>query len=185
MEANNIDLHEAENTAPDGGTENHAYVSPTDGEGAQGHDGGSNQSFTLKHLGEVRTVGRDEVIALAQKGLDYDRIRGRYGEASNRQGVMAAPEDETAAKRRAEILEFFEEYGTEVDPRTIPAEVWRAVAGGRTLLAAYQAWELKKLRLESQAAQKATENKSRSAGSRSSLDGVKPRDAITEDWYNG
>jgi len=61
----------------------------------------------------------------------------------------------------------------------------KSVAGGRTLLAAYQAWELKKLRLESRAAQKTTENKSRTAGSRSSLDGVKPRDPITEDWYNG
>jgi hypothetical protein len=110
---------------------------------------------------------------------------GGGSETPDRDGRTAAPEDETAAKRRAEILEFFEEYGTDVDPRTIPPEVWQAVAGGRTLLAAYQAWELKKLRLENRAAQKATENKSRSAGSRSSLDGVKPRDAITEDWYKG
>lgn len=33
--------------------------------------------FTLKHLDDVRTVSRDEVIALAQKGLDYDRIKGK------------------------------------------------------------------------------------------------------------
>ena len=137
MEENNIDLNEAEDTAPDGGAENRA---------------------------------------------DADR---EGGEASAGPGGMTAPEEETAAKRRAEILEFLEEYGTEVDPRTIPAEVWQSVAGGRTLLAAYQAWELKKLRLESRAAQKTTENKSRTAGSRSSLDGVKPRDPITEDWYNG
>ena len=34
--------------------------------------------FELKHLDETRTVGRDEVIALAQKGMDYDRVREKY-----------------------------------------------------------------------------------------------------------
>ena len=33
----------------------------------------ADQRFTLKHLDEVREVSRDEVIALAQKGMDYDR----------------------------------------------------------------------------------------------------------------
>lgn len=37
--------------------------------------GETDQSFELKHLDEVRKVGRDEVITLAQKGLDYDHIR--------------------------------------------------------------------------------------------------------------
>lgn len=36
--------------------------------------------FELKHLDETRTVSRDEVITLAQKGLDYDRIRTKYDE---------------------------------------------------------------------------------------------------------
>lgn len=35
----------------------------------------ADQTFTLKHLDEVKEVNRDEVITLAQKGLDYDRIR--------------------------------------------------------------------------------------------------------------
>lgn len=39
-------------------------------------DKASDQKFTLKHLDEVREVGRDEVVELAQKGMDYDRIRG-------------------------------------------------------------------------------------------------------------
>jgi hypothetical protein len=33
----------------------------------------ADQRFTLKHLDEVREVSREEVIALAQKGMDYDR----------------------------------------------------------------------------------------------------------------
>ena len=36
--------------------------------------------FELKHLDETRTVSRDEVITLAQKGMDYDRIRTKYDE---------------------------------------------------------------------------------------------------------
>lgn len=40
-----------------------------------------DQAFELKHLDEVRTVGRDEVIELAQKGMDYDRVREKYDAA--------------------------------------------------------------------------------------------------------
>ena len=36
-------------------------------------DESADQRFRLKHLGEETEVGREEVIALAQKGLDYDR----------------------------------------------------------------------------------------------------------------
>lgn len=31
--------------------------------------------FELKHLGETKQVSREEVVRLAQKGMDYDRIR--------------------------------------------------------------------------------------------------------------
>ena len=51
-----------------------------DGEGAGESETKSetqtaDQQFELKHLGELKTVSRDEVITLAQKGMDYDRIR--------------------------------------------------------------------------------------------------------------
>ncbi len=35
----------------------------------------SEEKFSLRHLGITREVGRDEALSLAQKGLDYDRIR--------------------------------------------------------------------------------------------------------------
>ncbi len=145
---------------------------------------GSDQSFTLKHLGEVTTVGRDEVIALAQKGLDYDRIRGKYEQASAELSRAGVPEYAPAARRQSEIREFLAEYGDGINPNTIPREVWQSVAGGKTLLAAYQTWELNKLRADNKAAQKSNENKARSAGSRFSLGNVKPRDAIADDWYD-
>lgn len=37
--------------------------------------GSADEQFTLKHLGETKNYNRDEVTTLAQKGLDYDRIR--------------------------------------------------------------------------------------------------------------
>jgi hypothetical protein len=46
-------------------------------EGPGKQTGGAQEPgiFTLKHLDEVRTVGRDEVVRLAQQGMDYDRVR--------------------------------------------------------------------------------------------------------------
>lgn len=38
----------------------------------------ADQSFELKYLGEVKTVSKDEAVVLAQKGMDYDRLRGKY-----------------------------------------------------------------------------------------------------------
>lgn len=40
-----------------------------------------DQLFELKHLDETKSVGREEVIALAQKGMDYDRVRQKYDAA--------------------------------------------------------------------------------------------------------
>jgi hypothetical protein len=47
-------------------------------EGNPGPDGPkADQSFKLKYLGRELDVSRDELITLAQKGRDYDRIRSR------------------------------------------------------------------------------------------------------------
>lgn len=39
------------------------------------------KAWELRHLGEVKTVDEAGMIALAQKGLDYERIRGKYDES--------------------------------------------------------------------------------------------------------
>ena len=41
---------------------------------------GTDQFFDLKVLGEDRRLSRDEMIAAAQKGLDYDRVKNKYAE---------------------------------------------------------------------------------------------------------
>ncbi|MBP5461186.1 MAG: hypothetical protein J6Y20_03580 [Lachnospiraceae bacterium] len=63
----------------------------------------SDQAFELKHLDETRTVNREEVIALAQKGMDYDRIRGKLEEL---RGLEAqASQNESYAEFVKELAE--------------------------------------------------------------------------------
>ena len=54
------------------------------------------ETFELKHLDEVRNVSREEVITLAQKGMDYDRIKQRldgYAEIKAQAQARAPYED--------------------------------------------------------------------------------------------
>lgn len=39
------------------------------------------KTWTLRHLGDEKTVNEQEITALAQKGLDYDRVREKYDAA--------------------------------------------------------------------------------------------------------
>ena len=43
----------------------------------------ADQYLELKHFDEVRKVTKEEAKALAQKGMDYDRIRGKLAEAES------------------------------------------------------------------------------------------------------
>lgn len=68
----------SENTGADG--------NPQQGEGsettqAQQPPADAPKTWTLNHLGESRTVGEADMVVLAQKGLDYDRIRTKYDES--------------------------------------------------------------------------------------------------------
>lgn len=42
----------------------------------EGREEADQPTFDLKYMGEIKTVGREEVVTLAQKGLNYDRILG-------------------------------------------------------------------------------------------------------------
>jgi len=130
----------------------------TDGEGeggktpegeGKGDEGNPDQgdTFTLKHLGEEKSVSRDEVVALAQKGMDYDRIREKWDAvkddipklrgyekflttlAESRDGDIDALMDETMtqilmsrAKARGETLEASAAAAQAVRMRLTPAE---------------------------------------------------------------
>lgn len=94
---------EAEEAPPGDGT-----VRP--GEGAPGE----GEGFELKHLGETYTVPREKVIELAQKGLDYDRVRAKL---------------EAARDELAEIRSWMSEVSGGKPPEEFREEVTaRAVA---------------------------------------------------------
>lgn len=61
----------------------------------------ADQRFTLKHLDEVKEYSREEVVTLAQKGLDYDRIRQKLSEK------------ETAEKQNKDVIAFVDELAKE------------------------------------------------------------------------
>lgn len=79
------DIRDNEEAGQDGGEtgsadqrapeEDVGQAEPAEAEDQKDEQAEADQLFTLKHLDETRQVGRDEVIALAQKGMDYDRIR--------------------------------------------------------------------------------------------------------------
>ena len=42
----------------------------------EGQEEADQPTFDLKYMGEIKTVGKEEVVTLAQKGMNYDRILG-------------------------------------------------------------------------------------------------------------
>ena len=73
-----------------------------------------DQLFTLKHLDETKQVTRDEVIALAQKGMDYDRIRAKYADYDSVRERAETAEAELSTLREHE--DFLKEMA---DGRTV------------------------------------------------------------------
>jgi len=53
----------------------------------------ADQYLELKHFDEVKKVTKDEAKVLAQKGMDYDRIRGRLDEANSNLARLQKYED--------------------------------------------------------------------------------------------
>lgn len=58
-----------------------AEKSPTEKPGEQPPTPEAPKTWTLRHLGDEKTVNEQEITALAQKGLDYDRVREKYDAA--------------------------------------------------------------------------------------------------------
>lgn len=99
-----------ENTPDGGGNADQQERLPTEADaepdGSQTQQGQEDQLFRLKHLDEVKQVTRDEVIALAQKGMDYDRIRARVADYDTiRQRMETAERDLPALRAHEEFLQ--------------------------------------------------------------------------------
>lgn len=99
-----------------GGETNDSNAEGTDANQADGTDAqrtdeqadpvnvqGSNQSFVLRYMGEDREFSRDETTALAQKGMDYDRIRKRADDLTAERDNLK--NSYNAAKQKADFLD--------------------------------------------------------------------------------
>ena len=67
---------------------------PTETQPAPVETAEADHSFKLKYMGEEKEYSRDEMVGFAQKGIDYDRIKGKLDEAN------------AAAASNAEAAEF-------------------------------------------------------------------------------
>ena len=112
---------------------------------SEGDKGTPDQDeFVLKHLGEERKVSRDEVVQLAQKGLDYDRIRERWDGVKNDIPKLRSYEKflaELATSRGGNIEALMDETMTQI-------LVNRAKAKGEELSASAAAAQAVRMRME-------------------------------------
>lgn len=106
------DADEQEDTAETKGEDKEDTPEGADGNEAKpGEKAKDDQTFELKYMGEVKTVSKDEVITLAQKGMDYDRVKSKYEALAN---VKAELEALTAEKAKSdEVVEFVAELARE------------------------------------------------------------------------
>lgn len=115
------DAPETEEPAPDTteeeeadhSEESEAEEKPAEAETKPDESKEADHSFVLKYMGEEKEVSREEAIALAQKGMDYDRIKGKLDEANQ------------LAKSHAEMVEFVNSLASEMglEPAAFMLEV--------------------------------------------------------------
>lgn len=155
-------------------------------EAGESRPGDGDELFTLKNRGETRQVTRQELIAMAQKGWDYDsvrqerdqlrqyrqaveQVRATIGESRTPGGAPAAPGAENlirrvrAGARRQDMERFMQAYPT-VKAEEIPREVWGQVAKGVPLVSAYAMHENQRLRAQLKAQQQDQLNRARTPG---------------------
>ena len=161
------------------------------------------EGFELKHLGEVTTVDRERVIALAQMGLDYERVRSERdalrplkerNEDMERTLAAIADEQNTSVEglihhnkvdtqsRRAVSLADFARERSDIAPEDIPQSVWQEFHRTGDLSAAYAKYENASLRSLISAMKQNTLNSQRSTGSMATGGTDSGRDAFDAGW---
>lgn len=208
------------------------------------------QRFTIKNRDETREVTQEELVSMAQKGWDYDKVREErdqlrqyrteadpalelvksYAQRNNmsvsdyldycrrkelmdggmnqkdaEQKIQLDKERAALDKDRAEIEKFQQEQNSmkqrameaqearkrdieaffkaypNVDPNTIPLEVWAEVQKGDTLTNAYTMHENQRLQAEISALKQNEKNRKQSPGSLGGSSG-KEIDEIDRIW---
>lgn len=162
--------------------------------------------FRLKHLDKTLDVKQDELIRLAQKGLDYDRIRGKYSELSAFKSENAKAFDyltRIAGEKGVSVKELVGDSGAEsgednrlrseigeflslcpdAQINDIEPEVWRDAASGMNLFTAYTLRQNEKLRAELEAERQNRINREKGVLSRSSDGSAQRLSELERLWY--
>ena len=150
-EGEEADADQQEADEPEG--EEADSLPESESQGEEGSEPDRAETFTLRHLGEDREVQRDEVIALAQKGMDYDRIREKWDgvkDSIQMYQMEHAFLKELADARGGDIESLIDETRT----RTLLA---KAEAEGKTLDPSTAAAQAVRMRLSHAPAQSQTQ----------------------------
>lgn len=71
----------------------------------------SEDSFTLKYMGEEKSVTREEIVDLAEKGMNYDKVKGQLETARN--DLREFEQVKADLSKRNEQLQYLEELAKE------------------------------------------------------------------------
>ena len=82
---------EGAQSAPDGGAAETAAEAGAEAqtETTEQKADAPEKTWTLRHMDETKNVGEAEMVALAQKGMDYDRIRAKYDESKPAMEILS------------------------------------------------------------------------------------------------
>ena len=119
-------------------------------------DGDSEQTFTLKVNKEERTVSREEMVELAQKGADYDRVKGQLESA--RETLQQLQEQADSRKDLYELLELVSEQ-TGSQPEALVEQLYINLCKAKGSTEGEAKATLKAARLEKQIKQQASNAK--------------------------
>ena len=82
---------EGAQSAPDGGAAESAAEAGAEAqtETTEQKADAPEKTWTLRHMDETKNVGEAEMVTLAQKGMDYDRIRAKYDESKPAMEILS------------------------------------------------------------------------------------------------
>lgn len=82
---------EGAQSAPDGGAAETAAEAGAEAqtETTEQKADAPEKTWTLRHMDEIKNVGEAEMVTLAQKGMDYDRIRAKYDESKPAMEILS------------------------------------------------------------------------------------------------
>lgn len=82
---------EGAQSAPDGGAAETAAEAGAEAqtETTEQKADAPGKTWTLRHMDETKNVGEAEMVTLAQKGMDYDRIRAKYDESKPAMEILS------------------------------------------------------------------------------------------------